>query len=123
MYAIRSYYAPEAAAFDLRAALAPLMAPGDEHLDAVSIVDAEATVIDIPHGRHYGVPRLNARLERTKTGLSAATDFAVDVGGVASYFALDATYDEAHGDVRATLDFQEVVPSLFAKEFSRNNFV
>ncbi len=38
--------------------------PGDEHLDSVAVIDAEATVIDIPRGRHYGVPRLNARIDR-----------------------------------------------------------
>ncbi|SBV98319.1 conserved hypothetical protein [uncultured Alphaproteobacteria bacterium] len=108
---------PDAAGFDLRAALAPLMAPGDDHLDSVAVIDAEATVIDIPRGRHYGVPRLNARLDRTAEGLAANVDLAAAVGGVTAMFVLDARYDEAEGEVRADLDFQEVVPSLFAKEF------
>lgn len=108
---------PDSAGFDLRATLAPLMAPGDDHLDSIAVIDAEATVIDIPRGRHYGVPRLNARVERTLEGLMASADLAVAIGGVTAMFALDADYDESAGEVRATLDFQEVVPSLFAKEF------
>lgn len=108
---------PETAGFDLRAALAPLMAPGDDHLDSIAVVDAEATVIDLPRDRRYGVPRLNARLDRTAGGLTASTDLAAAIGGVTAMFALDASYDEAEGELRATLDFQEVVPSLFAREF------
>lgn len=107
----------DAAGFDLRATLAPLLAPGDEHLDSVAVIDAEATVIDIPRGRHYGVPRLNARIDRTPEGLSAAADFAAAIGGVTAAFEIAARYDEAPGEVHATVEFQEVVPSLFAKEF------
>jgi len=103
--------------FDLRGALAPLLDPGDEHLDSIAVIDAEATIIDIPRGRHYSVPRLTARVERTLTGLTAQTDMSAKLGGVTAFFALDAVYTEAIGEVRATLDFQEVVPSLFAQEF------
>lgn len=105
------------AGFDLKAALGPLMAPGDEHLDSISVIDASATIVDIPRGRHYSVPRLDARTERTPDGLIAQVDFAARLGGVTAYFALGAEYDEAAGQVEATLDFQEVVPSLFAAEF------
>ncbi len=108
---------PGGAGFDLRAALAPLMAPGDEHLDSIAVVDAEATVIDVPQGRQYSIPRLTARVERTPTGLAAQADLSAKLGGVTAFFALGATYAEAVGEIHATLDFQEVVPSLFAVEF------
>ena len=108
---------PESAGFDLRAALAPLLDTREEHLDSIAVIDAEATVIDVRHGRHYSIPRLTARVERTLTGLTAQTDMSAKLGGVTAFFALDAVYTEAVGEVRATLDFQEVVPSLFAAEF------
>lgn len=109
--------APGGTGFDLRAALAPLMASGDEHLDSIAVVDAEATVVDVPHGRHYSIPRLTARVDRTVTGLTAQADLSANLGGVTAFFALGATYSEALGEIHATLDFQEVVPSLFAAEF------
>ncbi|MBN2753051.1 MAG: AsmA-like C-terminal domain-containing protein [Rhodospirillaceae bacterium] len=104
--------------FDLKATLAPLMAEGDRHLDFIAIVEAEATVIDIPRGRHYRVPRLDASLERTWNGLNAHAEFSSLIGGATSFFAIDATFDETSADVRATLSFQDVVPSLFADEFA-----
>lgn len=107
----------KSAGFDLRATLAPLLAPGDEHLDSIAVIDAEATVIDIPHGRHYSVPHLSARVDRTLAGLSAQADMAATLGGVTADFVLGATYAEATGEVQTSLDFQEVVPSLFAAEF------
>lgn len=103
--------------FDLRAALGPLIAPGDDHLDSIAVVDAEATIVDIPRNRHYSVPRLSARVDRTLAGLTARMDLSAKLGGVTAFFALDASYAEAAGEIRATLDFQEVVPSLFAAEF------
>jgi len=104
--------------FDLRSALAPLMAPGDEHLDFIAIVEAEASVIDIPHGRHYRIPRLDASVERTRRGLLGRAEFATLIGGATSAFALVSSFDEETAEVRATLVFQDVVPSLFAGEFA-----
>ncbi len=105
-------------AFDLRTVLAPLMAPGVRHLDFVDIVAAEATVVDIPQGRHYGIPRLDAGFERTADGLAAQLNFATQIGGVDSAFAVDAAFDLTPAEVRLNAAFDNVVPGLFAAEFS-----
>lgn len=104
--------------FDLRAALAPLMAPGDEHLDFIAIVEAEASVIDIPRRRHYRVPRLDASVERTRRGLMGRAEFSTLIGGATSAFAVVVGFDEDTAEVRASLAFQDVVPSLLAEEFA-----
>ncbi len=104
-------------AFDLRAALAPLMAPGVRHLDFIDIVGAEATVVDIPRSRHYGIPRLDAVLGRTPEGLSAQIAFETLIGGVSSLFEIDAAFDTTPAEARVSLAFQDVVPSLLAAEF------
>ncbi len=109
--------ADEEPAFDLKAMLAPLLARHDQYLDFVDIVEAEATVIDIPRGRHYRVPRLDATLERTARGLSALIDCEALIGGTTSAFTVDAAFDETPAEVRLTIAFRNVAPSLYAAEF------
>jgi hypothetical protein len=105
-------------AFDLRAVLAPLMASDFRYLDFIDIVGAEATVVDISQGRHYGIPRLDAGFERTTGGLTAELNFETLIGGVASAFSIDAAFDVTPVEIRLTAAFDNVVPGLFADEFA-----
>ena len=103
--------------FDLKAVLAPLMAPGAAHLDQIRVVEASAALIDERRGLRFEIPRLDAAVERTRDGLSAQFAAVVEAGGARSRFEGNADFDETPAALRAELRFEGVVPSLFAEQF------
>lgn len=110
--------ATKASEFDLKALLAPLLAEDEDRFDTIEIVDAEATIVDIPNAHHFRVPQLSADLTRTADGLKIGTDFSTLISGATSHYTAQLNYDLEPARLRASIAFQDLVPNLLAQEFA-----
>lgn len=93
-------------------------APDDDDLlsglATVEVIGASVTLSDPAIKQTWRANRMHAVFSRGARGIAGKLSFDLLVGGKSVRFSADATYRKESGDIRATLTFAGLSPSVFA---------
>ncbi len=84
------------------------------YLTGFTLIDADITLDDRKLDVIWRAPSATFVILRGDEIIRLRGAFGLDLGGETANFAVDASYDIAHGDVTARLELQEISPALFA---------